>query len=618
MLLQELPPEITQKIFEYLDRRDLRELLYICKKWHYSLKIMYFKNVDVYREKIQWIKKHFSPTLKDEANTFKPLSMTTQLRITNDFKYKNNLGDLSHELRLTKEELLLLLLLFPNLKCLDIKESSHRLHYMKVLDTCEPERMPPLEEIIMGFNYNERHFEDLCRLNFAVSYKLRHSLRHITVWNINGLTEEKSFMETLVDFKSLKTLIVFNHSDLNITILRLLQACPNLSCLEYTSNLSNREDRAQHKPHTLKGRPVLPHAKYLKKLKLAIPRMTTLYKDFFEYHSLESLEDVEIYTSKLGLYNWISAAGTNIIQNFCKSLQKFKSVRLTFADEGLVDSKKIDLFYEVLNAFRGQREFRHHSIVHRARTMYDGKGVDIRITGSKIQYTYCFKIEDHQNSNITAPSDLNQLAKVDTFKVLVDYEDMHGIPTKYLDHVKRYCPSLTEFYIDCDSWDYFFKAECLDRTKPSVENMTHMVVDGPEVTQEVLDSLFCYFPKIEVLNLGVYDGSKKEKISFNLSKFQHLHTFIIDLRGHSRLPAGPFVLEYMDGKRLLNYFLYLEWFGQGRNSFDRISDDMMQEELEGAGKDDTYVFHVKGPPQLAKLELRKNRVAYASTDFTEE
>lgn len=44
---------------------------------------------------------------------------------------------------------------------------------------------------------------------------------------------------------------------------------------------------------------------------------------------------------------------------------------------------------------------------------------------------------------------------------------------------------------------------------------------------------------------------------------------------------------------------------------------MMQEEVDGAG-DDNYVFYVKDPPQLARLESRKNREAYATTDFTEK
>lgn len=182
----------------------------------------------------------------------------------------------------------------------------------------------------MGLGYDE----DLCKLNFAVSHKFRHSLSTV-------LQERKAlFMEMLVDFKSLDTLILSNYIDPNVTILR--------------RRGQTKQSNQLMSLYILKERSRLPDAKYLKILKLVIPTTKKLYKDFFKYHSIKSLDDVEIHITGTGLYKWIDVAGVDMcLKDFC--LQKNKTARLTFADEDLVDSTEIDLFSQVLNCGHGEK-----------------------------------------------------------------------------------------------------------------------------------------------------------------------------------------------------------------------------------------------------------------------
>ncbi|CAO3656589.1 unnamed protein product [Mucor hiemalis] len=366
-----------------------------------------------------------------------------------------------------------------------------------------------------------------------------------------------------------------------------------------------------------KGQSISQFPKYLKKVKLTIPTLALPYIDFFTNHSPKILDDLEIDQTDIGLYQWIDSMTVNVAFNFCKSLQKLTAVRLMFAEEFLESGERIDLFYQILNVLTGERKFQNCSALHRAKVEYDRVAVDICIAGSNLSYEYSVGCEDYQNQSIAAPSDLNQLSRVNEFKVSTAFYDVHYIPTNYLDYVQKYCPRLTQFCVDIRSRsDFFLKAECLETSKSSMKNMTHITVDNAEYSKKLMNILIDYFPRIKVLNFTVdplFEETKK--VVFNLSKFKYLRTLIINIHGGHRGSPYSFFIRYRDNKRLLYYTLE-ELMGWGQadktgNNFRLISADDMQRGLEDEKRKDKYAIYVEGHQQLVQLELMKRKENYA-------
>ncbi|CAO3653667.1 unnamed protein product [Mucor hiemalis] len=479
--------------------------------------------------------------------------------------------------------------------------------------------MPLLEEIVMNYiEYEDWDQEEQRALRFAVYRHFRQSIKRLDIICIEA--REKKFIRSLADFTSLKTLDLHNDSDPDVTIFSLFQACPNLSYLSYCSNLSIPANAAQQLTKVIrdmKGRPISHFLKYLKVMKLFIPTLTTLYIDFIINHIPKSLNDIEIKQSLISLDKWIDVTTLDVALNLCKSLQKLSTVRLAFINEGAMNGEKIDLFYQILAVLTENREFHNCSALHKARLDVDHLGVDIRIAESILSYQYYVGSEDH-GRNIATPSDLSQLSKVNTFKISTVINNPYSLPKNYLEYVKKHCPRLTRFHV-CDyKWDYFLKAECLDLSKPSIYNMTHITLDRVQYTQKLVDDLMDYFPKTKVLNFGV-DGLHTEttNIRFNLLKFKCLHTLIIKLQIGPRSPPGSFFLRYMNNKRRLSHYSlenYVEWRRHGdknENSFRFISADDMQEGLQDEKMKNKFAIHVEGQQQLVKIKLMIGDRTYA-------
>lgn len=151
MTVKRLPLEIVQKILEHVDRNDLEMLLYICKSWHHLVKSIYFKQVTLGAKSIQRLKQLLKALSKKNNNIFGQFHMTKRLQIHSDVDHYSDsiFGNYtSFSTRLTEREFLYLLSRFPNLNCLDIRQSTHQVHYMEILCNCRPTEVPQLEEII--------------------------------------------------------------------------------------------------------------------------------------------------------------------------------------------------------------------------------------------------------------------------------------------------------------------------------------------------------------------------------------------------------------------------------------------------------------------------------------
>ncbi|CAO3653366.1 unnamed protein product, partial [Mucor hiemalis] len=555
-----------------------------------------------------WLKEYLSTSIT-ESQIIQPLSMTQQLSIADDYdSFGGHMDDEYRSLhtQLTKEEFLLLLSLFPNLKNLDLEKCQHSFHYMKILGDCELENMPLLEKISMDSYVDDEYDEESRMLRLAVYNNFRQSIKSLDVLCIDA--RETNFIKSLANFTSLRTIYLYNGSDPDLTIFSLFQACPNLSDLSYNTKFATPAKAAQQLIdiiHKMKGRPISHFFKYLKVMRLYIPALTTPYIDFITNHIPKSLNEIEIYQRKVSLYDWIDFTTMNTALNLCKSLQKLKAVRLTFVNNGVMNSEKIDLFHHILNELIGKREFHNRSTLHKARVDFDDVGVDIRIAGSNLSYKYYVGNEDDQSCNIATPSDLIQLSKADTFKVWTFINAYHSLPKNYLDYVKKHCPLLTQFHIYGYRKDCFLKAECLGLSKPSTDNMTHITLDRLRYSQKLMDDLLDYFPKIEVVNVSV-EGSHAEttEIRINLFKFKYLRTFIINLQGMVGSPPASFFLQYIDSERQKYYSLeeYVGWRydDKNENKFRLISADDMQKGLEDKNMKKKYAIYVEGHQHLAR------------------
>ncbi|CAO3652846.1 unnamed protein product [Mucor hiemalis] len=205
MAIQELPLEILQNIFDNVEHTDLHNILYLSKKWHFLVKNIYFQSVNFHgKEKMKWLKEFLSTSING-MQIIRPLSMTKQLSIARDYDSEghNHMNDeyLSLHTQLTKEEFLLLLSLFPNLKKLDLGESFHSYHYMKILGDCELEKMPLLEKIGLEYNAYGECYEKSRMLRLAVYHNFRRSIKNVEIKCMDA--RETKFMKTLADFTSL-------------------------------------------------------------------------------------------------------------------------------------------------------------------------------------------------------------------------------------------------------------------------------------------------------------------------------------------------------------------------------------------------------------------------------
>ncbi|CAO3639210.1 unnamed protein product [Mucor hiemalis] len=658
MVIQKLPLEIIQKVFEYIDLKELYQYLYICKRWHLLIKSTYYRDITwSSKEKIEWLKGKLSTT-NEKDDTFHILPMTKQLHIYFDVDYESeyiNNEYSSPNTRLTETEFLFLLSLFPNLEHLDIMQSVHRDHYMKILCNCrDRELLPQLEEVVMGNSTDGNENQELCRLEFALCYQFRYSLKHMKITYISSLAGGSSFLDSLPDFKKLTTLEVCNDSDPDLTLFHLLQACPNLSSLAYRSSLSvptNATQQLENMLYDLKRQKLsISHfLKHLKTVKLSIPTLTTSYIEFFANHSPKSLNKVEFIFTRSDLYSWIETTSMNLALNFCETLQKLGSVRLSFeSTERVVDAEarrimqrpdsKINIFYLILGALTKGRALNNYTAIYNNRK---GEHVDINIfNDSSIIYQYHLDHEDYkvpppvsvdysfggpsyQDCTLPVPSSLESLASLRNFMVLTGPGEFDRLPKNYLEFVKNYCPKLKHFEIKYRRWKCRFKAACRDPLKVSLENTTHILMEGAQFTQGLFDSLIEYFPRVESLSFGIDTALDlyNEKIKFKLSNFKHLHTFIIDVEGLSGFKCDPIFLQfqYTGSDRTVQYQIKkkskLSQDGCGYD-FEPISASFMQEGIDEDEIRRTYVIYVEGLPQLAKIELKEFDAPYASLDLS--
>lgn len=635
MIVQELPSEIFQKILEHLHREDLRNLLYTCKKWHPIVKSVYFEQVTWRIERIQWLKRHLAAMNEADNDTqiFQQFPMTKRLLIHSDVdrQSKGAFGlYMSPSTQFTAKEFLYLLTLFPNLKYLDITQSTHREHYLEILCNSASMDLPSLEEIVTEREYAEDEDEESRQLKFEACYRFRHSLKRMAVSYIDNFGDGKSFMESLSEFESLESLEIHNDTDPDLSLFHLLEACPNLSTLAYTSTFEAPEDATQQLEDMVQklkdeNSSISDFLKNLKKLTLSVPWLTAPYMDFFINHCPKSLNHVGIQSKQFGMHGWVLSETLDVVLDFCKSLQRLTKVTLWFDEESVIEHGEIDLFYQILDTLTGSREFKTRSVVHKDREELVSTGVAIEIAGSELYYEYCYDIEEFMSEctseqSHSAPSalSLKQLALVNKFNIwTADYfYEYGGIPKYYLEYTKKFLPKIRLFQYQCASKKCYFEAECLSNDQ-SLQKMTQVSLDGFDYPQRALYDLPTYFPRTEILSFVL--NFRNEQAKFELANFKHLHTLVIGVDYISDFNDNPVFLQYTDiNQETTLCLLKIKTATDGDVTgikLENISADIKQKLLKSVDTKYGYTISVKASNQLKRIEWKYYDRTYANLEL---
>lgn len=665
MTIGQLPLEIIHKILEYIRRDKLGEYLFICKAWHPVVKSIYYKQITWSSDKRIRRLKDIVSKMNETGNVLQIMPMTKRLHIYFDLDYESEFVDKQYTsltTRLSEREFILLLSHFPNLESLDIMHSTHKKFYMNTLINCQEHgRLPPIEEFNMK-NVNGANKDlDLSRLEFALCYRFRHSLRNMTLAYIKDLSNGSSFLESLPDFMSLNSLDVWNDTDPNLTLFHLLRACPNLSSLAYTSIFptpANTTEQLNIMLRESEGR--TPFLKNLTKIKLSLPTITTPYTDFFADHSPQTLDEVDLVIKDTDLYTWIDTLTMNAALKFCENLQKFSTVKMRFENAvrgrvaNLVASNspyftlqrtdsKIHTFYRVLDVLTKKRELKSYTAIYNSRkgseesfTVINGAGViyQFHLDGNDYNaptpyYTpasYSFDGSSYPNYALPVPSSptsLEQLAKLKNFMVLTGSSQFDRLPINFLDFVKNYCPELKNFEMQFRNRRCRLKTECKDPFKSSIENATHVLMEGAQSSPTLFDSLMEHFPRMENLSFGIDTSLDiyNEKIKFNLSKLTHLDTFTIDIEGLMVMACDPIFMQfrYTGSKRTVQYLMkkvHAQGYAGCGHEFEPVSAAYLQEAVDTDKKRRTYVIYVEGLPQLASIQIKEPHLPILTLDLS--
>lgn len=632
-------------IFKYIDRKELGDHLFLCKKWHPVLISLYYESI-TWRsvDKIQQLKQQLAPVNENNNNMciFQRLPITKRLCIHDEADYGSERNGLT---RFTEREFLYILSLFPNLKCLDIHESVNRKYYIEILCNFQStEILQFLEEIIMKTDYMNDYDDEPTPANtLSAHYHFRQSLKSMNVFYTDDSIHGKSFMESLIGFKNLSVLEILNTTNPDLTLFNLLQACPHLSSLKYDSTLPVPESSSQQLANMLDQNSSTPNfLSSLKILKLSLSSLTTPYIEFFtNYRRPKNLEQVDIHLKEVYLNKWLNDVSLAAALELCRTLRKMSSINLKFGQDGDDLHGQADSFYRILGTLTTGRKFRNRMFVQKYCNEFDefseeedtNKGVEIAISGSELMYEHCFELLDEYMEddfdinppNFTLPpcSSLQflELDRFESYRVY-DEEEFDIIVKLYLEFMKRYMPKVTQIRLRS------LEDQCVETiyANQTLENTTHLRVNCYPYSTKEMKYLHNYFPRLQGLEFLLCSPKRRPptnaNATFRLAGLNNLHTVIIETSYDMDYFQSRLVfLQHTDSRHLTTTYLLksshltttflLKSKGiEGANYLQRISPFYMKERLDDA-KEPTFTIYLEGPIHLKNIILKHNSALFA-------
>lgn len=223
MNLEKLPHEVVIMILKHVKRKDIYALLFVSKRFHVTVKPIYYRKTKLLNYSLGWLLRQLFSSEKNSPILPGALSLVKSLTVINSPNTPE-----TYVTRYKTEEVLLLLLPFTNLKVLDVRKSIYYHTCIDALGKCNIKQFPQLEEVKTRDHSGTNNL--MAYLNFRNS--LQRVYFHVPFTNDLSI----DWLNALPSFQNLKELTVKNYQyDYDVTLSDILQACPDLSSVDYTT-----------------------------------------------------------------------------------------------------------------------------------------------------------------------------------------------------------------------------------------------------------------------------------------------------------------------------------------------------------------------------------------------
>ena len=290
---QLLPNELYRQIISQLPRNTLYQCLYVNKAWHTLAAPIYYQEINVLFQNISQLKEY----LQSENLNFQYGLYVKSLSLDKVSEPIFPPGTPEDEC-LTLEELEILLSFTPNLKQVDFSYSPFKEEYISQFHQTKIHL--PIEEFacsVQGYDLQEASY-------FALCYHYRNSLKHMHIfYNIyNELFKGKPVYLVLPEFTELTHLTFYNDCDPELLLFDILDICPKLTFLRYTSyelipdSASDKLEALLLKYNVMRAQTPapLPHNQFLEHLEINVPVFTMPFVEYITWHTSPSLKTIRI------------------------------------------------------------------------------------------------------------------------------------------------------------------------------------------------------------------------------------------------------------------------------------------------------------------------------------
>jgi hypothetical protein len=560
MNIGQLPSEIRLEIFEILPKSTLYQCLFVSRLWQQTAAQLIYKAIrvnDANIDKLQSTLAHDKPneSLKQYGHWTKVL------------RYVTKPGD-THVKHLTQSSLLLLLSYLPNLKIIDVADSLHFDHYMKVLNNGRDSIQLDSLECIRSKPHNEfgPTIGQDQKLYFFTLHKYKQSLTDISIcYN----SDSRHFNETNVDilqvlpqFHCLTRLTLSNLVNQHLTIFDLLSICPQLTDLDFTSAYPVPNDLAETQLADLCNK------KTMKSLSLCVPVVTPAYIRYITFFTAPDMDTIRLNMTRTNFYNWIDTIGSDTVVQLAQRMSKAHNacIRTNSNPEQRrpqCNVSKMTRFYQILHALMGNRPLQCQGIY----TQYKPGEIYISIYQNyflDFQYSLNYEdFEDGEDNDMRAAYEglalpdrtISQIGPeiMNSCSFLL-IRPMERVPHGLVKYILMHCPYLYYFQVNCTAHysECLLEAgipntNCIKIPKQSTKDQITQLLfkRGVVLWTELSHILAKYLPNIRVckfikVQLLAQRGSTNSMI--DLSGFKNLEACYFDIAPIVKLIA----LKYMD------------------------------------------------------------------------
>ncbi|KAG2196292.1 hypothetical protein INT47_012514 [Mucor saturninus] len=548
MSASNVPAELLIATFRLLERKALRECMFVCKTWHSLITPLYFEEIPLHAGTILLVKQLLGLPRKHHKEHFQHGHWVKKLSIQFDnfSSYKTMIpgqDSAKRSFKLRPKEFATLLSYLPNLRVLDATSSHYFNYYMECLADSN-QRIQRLEQIPCDMHENS------FLPNLAACYNYRQSLTRLkTVYNASSLfsytyqSEDDTFISLLSAFKHLTHLDLYNetlHS--RLSPFHILGICPNLVRLKYHTKeylLDNDLVRSN-----------LSRSK-LKQLDITAPSLSPAYINYITTHMPKDMENVSIQLKSIDFCNWILQLGVRTADKLARFLSKVKHVRIVCSvsqQQYKRDSNglKMTLFYRFLGILRAGRNM----YCTGAYDDFDPNETEIKASGHRLEFRYGL---DHEDFTLNEGADVDRCVSVftpDLGKSSIGPEIINHLAFtmrrqededslyQALKYALTQCPHLCRFELENNTRQMFGGA-ALKPTRFNPRESKHDMlkvfrVVGGGLSNEMVGLLRNYLPGVQeiVTEFGDEDGSDWTEKSgeLNVTSLSSLNSLTLDTR----------------------------------------------------------------------------------------